>query len=177
MTRGRERSCLLQSMIHTLTVDLTDTRIGGNLMDITFRSIQQVQIKSILIILNFMLHRLKRTNDTFQYIIDHAIEEINTTMSMTKNNTVHCTLSRNLQGPCEVTCLHDFIAPFRINDTNIELCCVAPAHSLEVNDLVPYLIRPRTRRLFVISLEKAETFQWESLMDDLFCGCRFCREQ
>lgn len=165
-------------MLHTLTVNLTDAVSGGDLMDIKFRSIQPVQMKSIVIILDFMMHRIKTSNETFKYIVDHAIEEINTTMQTTPGNTVECSLSLNLQGQDVETRIDNFIGHFEANTLALELCSIAPVHCLDVNDLIPYLIKANgIRYLFIISLDDAEKFNWDALIEDLFCSCRFCRNQ
>ena len=163
-------------MIHTFSIDLSDAHGGGNLINIHFSGIYPEQVKTILNILDFMMHRMIKSNDTYKSIVDSTIEEINACMQVHIHDHISCELSLNLQGPNEETRVNNFISSFNRNTMYLELSCMVH-HPEDAAYLVPFICTTHNGYTFFnISMEKAEKLDWTPVLDTLLCSCRGCRE-
>jgi hypothetical protein len=149
---------------YTLQIGVSDSMIGGDIIEINMRHIDVYQMYLIIGALEKMLTRFKQTTEPYYAIIMGTINTMNILLSEVEGNSVFCTLSQNMKCPHADAVAEEFIGSLDEDTMDITIDSETPTHEFDSESLEPFLHTINNRRIFSYAIQSTIEPPWTEVL-------------
>jgi hypothetical protein len=149
---------------YSLHIGVSDSLIGGDIIEIKMQHIDVYQIYIIIGALEKMLTRFKETAEPYYAIMIDTIDTMNILLSEVEGNSVFCGLSANMQCPHAGAIAEEFIGSLDEDTMDVTIDSETPACEIDSESLEPFLHTINNRRIFSYGIQSAIEPPWTEVL-------------